>query len=141
MPLQLIINTLYYLYIRPLNSLTKPSFILNSISLLLLTAFKYRRVINRKPYLHYILANLNIILYPLAYITAQVAFKIISIIPYKITLTISALYTQMTYLFITITLLNTLSIFKRCYNILKTQGLTSISRNAISQLKKYNTLG
>ena len=93
MPLQLKINTLYYLYIRPLNSLTKPSFILNSISLLLLTAFKYRRVINRKPYLHYILANLNIILYPLAYITAQVAFKIISIIPYKITLTISALYT------------------------------------------------
>jgi len=70
MLLQLKTNTLYRLYVRLLNSLAKPKSILSLISLPPLTASKYGKVINRKPHLHYTLANLNILLCPLAYITA-----------------------------------------------------------------------
>ena len=44
---------------------------------------------NKKPYLYYALANLNTLLYPLAYTTAQIPFKAILITPYKTTLTTS----------------------------------------------------
>jgi len=70
MLLQLRTNTLYRLYARPLNGLAKPKSILNLILLPPLTAFKYGKVINRKPHLYYALANSNILLYLLAYITA-----------------------------------------------------------------------
>ena len=68
--LQLKINILYHLYIRLLSGLIKLKFILNLILLPLLTISKYRKVINRKPYLYYTSTNLNIPLYPLVYITA-----------------------------------------------------------------------
>jgi len=70
MLLQLKTNTQYYSYIRPLSGLVKPKSILSLILSPPLTIFKYGKVINRKPYSHYALANLNILLYPLAYITA-----------------------------------------------------------------------
>ena len=74
---------------RPLNRLTKS----NSISLPLLTTFRYKRVTNKKPHLYRASANLNITLYFLVYTMAQVAFKATLTIPYKITLTISVPYT------------------------------------------------
>ena len=86
MLLQLRTNTPYRLYTRPLNSLAKPKSILNSKSLPPLTAFKYRKVTNRKPHSHYALANLNTLLCLLAYIMAQAASKAILIIPYGTTL-------------------------------------------------------
>src|SRR6266702_2431708 len=52
MPSRLRIDTLYHLYIKPLNGLTKPSSILSSISLPLLTASGYKRVTNGRLYLH-----------------------------------------------------------------------------------------
>jgi hypothetical protein len=48
---------------------------------------------NGKLHLYYTLANLNTLLYPLAYITAQALSKAILITPYRTTLTTSALYT------------------------------------------------
>ena len=93
MLLQLKTNTLYYLYMRLLSDLIKPKFILNLILLLPLTISEYKKVINGKPYLHYALANLNTLLYPLVYTTAQAPFKTILITPYKTTLTTSTLYT------------------------------------------------
>ena len=111
--LQLKTDTQYRLYVRPLSGLVKPKFILSLILLPPLTISKYRKVINRKLHLYYTLANLNTLLYPLAYITAQVLSKAISIMPYRTTLMTSALRTQTIYLFITITLLSILSIFKR----------------------------
>jgi hypothetical protein len=68
--LQLRTNTLYRLYARPLNSLAKLKSILNSILSPPLTASKYGKVINGKPYLYRASANLNTLLYLLAYITA-----------------------------------------------------------------------
>ena len=136
MPSQLRINILYYLYIRPLNGLTKPSSILSLISLPFLTASRYKRVTNKRPHLYHISANLNITLYPLVYAMAQATFKATSTIPYKITLTIFTLHTQTTYLFTITTLLSTLNIFKKYCNTLKTQGLILILRNATFQLKK-----
>jgi len=70
MLLQLRTNTLYRLYIRLLSGLTKLKSIPSLILLPPLTAFKYRKVTNRKPHLYRALANLNMVLYPLAYITA-----------------------------------------------------------------------
>ena len=68
--LQLRTNTLYRLYIRLLSGLAMPKSILSLILLLPLTTSKYRKVINRKLYSHYTLANLTILLCPLAYIMA-----------------------------------------------------------------------
>jgi hypothetical protein len=68
---------------------------------------------NGKLYLYYALANLNTLLCPLVYIIAQALFKATLITPYGTTLTTSALYTSITYLFTVMTLLNILSIFKR----------------------------
>ena len=70
MLLQLRTDTLYYLYIRLLSSLVKPKSILSLILLPPLTISKYGKVINRKPHLYYVLANLNILLYFLAYTMA-----------------------------------------------------------------------
>ena len=78
---------------RLLSSLIKPKSILNSILLPLLIISKYRKIINRKPHLYHALANLNIPLCPLVYITAQVPSKAILITPYKTTLITSTLYT------------------------------------------------
>ena len=78
---------------RLLSGLAKLKFILSLILLLLLTIFKYRKIINRKLYLYYTLANLNILLYPLIYTIAQALFKAILIMLYRTTLIISALYT------------------------------------------------
>ena len=83
-------NTPYYLYTRPLNGLAKPKSILNLILLPPLTASKYGKVTNRKPHLYYASANLNTLLYPLVYITAQAASKAILIMPYRTTLITSA---------------------------------------------------
>ena len=58
-----------------------------------LTISKYKKVTNRKPHLYRALANLNIPLYPLAYITAEVSFKAILITPYGTTLITSTLRT------------------------------------------------
>jgi len=113
-------NTLYRLYIRLLNGLAKPKSILSLILLSPLTAFKYRKVINRNPYLYRDLANSNILLYPLVYITAQVAPKAILITPYRTTLMTSTLYTLIIYLFIVTILLSILSMFKRFYSALET---------------------
>ena len=63
-------NTLYYLYVRLLSGLVKPKSILSLILLPPLTISKYRKGANKKLHLYYALANLNILLYPLAYITA-----------------------------------------------------------------------
>jgi uncharacterized membrane protein YqaE (UPF0057 family) len=93
MLLRLRTDTLYRLYARPLNGLAKPKSILNSILLPPLTASKYGKVTNRKPHSHYASANLNILLYLLAYITAQAASKAILIIPYRTTLTTSTPHT------------------------------------------------
>ena len=68
--LQLRTNTPYRLYVRLLSGLTKLKSILSLILLPPLTTSKYGRVINRKPYLYHALANLNILLCPLAYIIA-----------------------------------------------------------------------
>jgi len=70
MLLQLRTNTLYRLYVKLLSGLVKPKSIPSLILLPPLTTFKYRKVTNRKPYLYHALANLNILLYPLVYITA-----------------------------------------------------------------------
>ena len=91
--LRLRTNTLYRLYVRLLSGLVKLKSILSSISSPPLTIFKYRKVINRKPHLHYALANLNILLYPLAHITAQAPSKAILITLYRTTLTTSTLRT------------------------------------------------
>jgi len=93
MLLQLRTNTLYRLYARPLNGLVKPKSILSLILLPPLTTSKYRKVINRKLYLYYTLANLNILLYLLVYIMAQAASKAILITPYRTTLTTSTPHT------------------------------------------------
>ena len=106
-------NTPYYLYVRLLSGLIKPKFILNLILLPPLTISKYKKVINRKLYLHYASANLNTPLCPLVYVTAQAPFKAILITPYKTILTTSALHTQTIYLFTAITLLSILSTFKK----------------------------
>jgi len=66
--LQLKINTQYRLYIRLLKGLIKLSCTLSLILLPLLTAFKYKKVINGKPHSQRASANLNIPLCPLAYI-------------------------------------------------------------------------
>jgi len=118
---QLRTNTPYRLYIRLLSSLAKPKFIPSLILLPPLTASKYRKVINRKPHSHCALASLNILLCPLAYITAQAASKAILITPYGTTLMTSALYTWIIYLFIAITLLSILSTFKKSYSALGIQ--------------------
>ena len=78
---------------RLLSGLVKPKFILNLILLPPLTISKYRKVINGKPYLYYTLANSNILLCPLVYVTAQAPFKAILITPYRTTLITSVLYT------------------------------------------------
>jgi len=91
--LQLKTNTPYCLYVKLLSGLAKLKSILSLILLPPLTASKYRKVINRKPHLHRALANLNILLCPLAYIMAQAASKAILITPYKTTLITSTLYT------------------------------------------------
>ena len=77
---------------RLLSGLIKPKSILNLILLPPLTISKYRKVINKKPYLYYALANLNILLCPLVYVTAQAPFKAISIMPYRTILITSTLY-------------------------------------------------
>ena len=124
--LRLRTNTLYRLYIRLLSGLAKPKSIPSLILLPPLTTSKYGKVINRKPYSHRALANLNILLYPLAYIMAQAASKVILITPYRTTLTTSALRTQTIYLFIAITLLSILNTFKRSYSALGTQDFILI---------------
>ena len=55
---------------RLLSGLIKLKFILSLILSPPLTISEYRKVINKKLYLYYALANLNILLYPLVYITA-----------------------------------------------------------------------
>ena len=55
---------------RPLSGLAKPKFILSLILLPPLTISKYKKVINGKLYLYCALANLNILLCFLVYITA-----------------------------------------------------------------------
>jgi len=70
MLLQLRTNILYHLYLRLLSGLAKLKSILSLILLPPLTAFKYRKVTNRKPHLYRTLVNLNILLYLLVYITA-----------------------------------------------------------------------
>ena len=75
---------------------------------------------------YYTLANLNILLCPLVYIIAQAPSKVILIILYRTTLITSALRTQTTYLFIIITLLSTLSTFKRFQNTLGIQDFILI---------------
>jgi hypothetical protein len=70
MLLQLRINTLYCLYIKLLSSLIKLKSILSLILLPPLAISEYGKVINGKLHLYHALANLNILLYPLAYITA-----------------------------------------------------------------------
>jgi len=117
--LQLRTNTPYRLYARPLNSLAKPKSILNLILSPPLTASKYGKVTNRKPHSYRASANLNTPLCPLAYITAQAAFKAILIIPYRTILTTSAPRTWTIYLFIAMTLLSILSTFKRSYSALE----------------------
>ena len=76
-----------------MSGLVKLKSILSLILLLLLTISKYKKMINRKLYLYYALANLNILLYLLAYTTAQVPFKVILITPYGTTLMTSTIYT------------------------------------------------
>jgi len=116
---QLKTNTLYHLYVRLLNGLAKLKSILSLILSPPLTAFKYRKVTNRKPHLYRALANLNIPLYPSAYIIAQAASKAILITPYRTTLTTSALRTLTIYLFTVIILLSILSTFRRSYSALE----------------------
>src|SRR6266481_9457091 len=91
--LRLRTNTLYRLYIRLLSGLAKPKSILSLMLLPPLTASKYGKVTNRKLYSHRALANLNILLYPLAYIIAQAASKAILITPYRTTLITSTPHT------------------------------------------------
>ena len=124
--LQLKTNTQYRLYIRPLSGLVKLKSILSLILLPPLTISKYRKVINRKPYSYCASANLNILLYPLAYITAQAPSKAILITPYRTTLATSTLRTQTIYLFIAMTLLSILNTFKRSYSALGTQDFILI---------------
>ena len=124
--LRLRTDILYYLYARPLNGLTKLKSILNLILLPPLTASKYGKVTNRKPYLYRASANSNTPLCLLAYVTAQAASKAILIIPYRITLTTSTPRTWMIYLFIAITLLSILSTFERSYSALETQDFILI---------------
>ena len=78
---------------RLLSSLIKLKSILSLILLPPLTISEYGKVINGKPHLYYALANLNILLYLLAYIMAQVSSKAILIIPYRTTLMTSTLHT------------------------------------------------
>ena len=78
---------------RLLSGLVKPKFILNLILLPPLTISEYRKVMNGKLYLYHALANLNTLLYLLAYITAQAPSKTTLITPYKTTLMTSALCT------------------------------------------------
>jgi len=70
MLLQLRTNTLYHLYIRPLNGLARLKSILSLILLPPLTTSKYGKVTNRKPHLYRALANLNTPLCLLVYIMA-----------------------------------------------------------------------
>ena len=121
---QLKTNILYHLYVKLLNGLVKPKFILNSILLLPLTISKYKKVMNGKPHSHYTLANSNILSCPLAYAMAQASSKTILIMSYGITLMISALCTQITYLFTATTFLSTLSMFERSYSALGIQDFT-----------------
>ena len=90
---QLKTNTLYHLYIKLLNSLVKPKFILNLISLPPLTIFKYGKIMNGKPHLYHTLANLNILSCSLVYAMAQAPSKAILITPYRTTLMTFALCT------------------------------------------------
>jgi len=62
--------TRYGAVTKPLSGLVKLKSILSLILLPPLTISKYGKVINGKLYLYYTLANLNILLYPLVYITA-----------------------------------------------------------------------
>ena len=78
---------------RLLSGLVKLKFILSLILLLPLTISKYRKAINGKLHLYHTLANLNILLCPLAYITAQAPSKATLITPYGTTLMTSTLYT------------------------------------------------
>ena len=78
---------------RLLSGLVKPKSILSLILLPPLTISEYGKVINRKPYLYYALANSNTLLCPLAYVTAQIPFKATSITPYGTTLMTSTLHT------------------------------------------------
>ena len=78
---------------RLLSGLVKLKSILSLILLPPLTISKYKKVINGKLYLYYILANLNTLLCLLVYIMAQALFKVILITPYKTTLITSTLYT------------------------------------------------
>ena len=78
---------------RPLSGLIKLKSILSLILSPLLTISKYGKVMNGKPHLYHALANLNIPLCPLAYITAQAPSKAILITPYGTTLMTSTLYT------------------------------------------------
>ena len=98
---------------RLLSGLIKLKSILSLILSPPLTISKYRKVINGKPHLYYTLANLNILSCPLVYITAQAPSKATLITPYRTTLMTSTLHTWTTYLFTVITLLSTLSIFKK----------------------------
>ena len=70
---------MYRLYIKLLSGLVKLKSILNLILLPPLTIFKYEKVINKKPYLYYILANLNILLCPLIYIIETEALTVPSL--------------------------------------------------------------
>ena len=93
--------------------LIKLKFILSLILLPPLTISEYKKVINGKPHLYYTSANLNTLLCPLVYVMAQAPSKAILITPYKTTLITSTLRTWIIYLFIIITLLSILSIFKK----------------------------
>ena len=124
--LQLRTDTQYHLYMRPLSGLVKPKFILSLILSPPLTISKYGKVMNGKPHLYYALANLNILLCPLVYITAQAPSKAILIMPYGTTLMIFTLCTWTIYLFIMTTFLSILSIFKRSYSALGIQDFILI---------------
>ena len=78
---------------RLLSSLVKLKSILSLILLPPLTMSKYGKVMNGKPHLYYTLANLNILLCLLVYITAQAPSKATLIMPYGTTLMTFTLYT------------------------------------------------
>ena len=78
---------------RLLSGLIKLKFILSLILLPPLTISKYGKVINEKPHLYHTSANLNTLLCPLAYTTAQAPSKATLITPYGTTSTTSTLYT------------------------------------------------
>ena len=78
---------------RLLSSLIKPKSILSLILSPPLTISEYGKVINKKLHLYHTSANLNILLCPLAYITAQTPSKATLITPYGTTLITSTLHT------------------------------------------------